>query len=153
MRTRRAWRFALLTSFVIALFAADATGTWSAQIPSRRRNPQDPRPPGEQGRGGGATAPAASAAPAVATFVLKVEGKKLTGTAEMPAFGRGAPEKVEIEDGKVDGDNISFTVGGATGRENFLKGKVSGDTIDFSMSSSMDDYGTPPITFSAKRAQ
>jgi len=148
MRTRRAWRFALLTSFVVALFAADATGTWSAQIPSRRRNPQDPRPPSEQGRGG-----AAAAAPAVATFVLKAEGRKLTGTAEMPASGRGAPEKVEIEDGKVDGDNISFTVGGSTGRENFLKGKVSGDTIDFSMTSSMDDYGTPPITFSAKRAQ
>jgi hypothetical protein len=149
MRTRRAWKFALLTSFVIALFAADATGTWSAQIPSRRRNTQDPRPPAEQGRGGGAPA----AAPTVATFVLKVEGKKLTGTAEMPAFGRGAPEKVEIEDGKVDGDSISFTVGGSSGRENFLKGKVSGDTIEFSMTSSMDDYGTPPITFSAKRAQ
>ena len=149
MRTRRAVKFALLTSFAVVLFAADATGTWTAQMPSRRRapNPQDSRPPAQQGRGGGA-----AAAPAVATFVLKVEGKKLTGTVEMPAFGRGAPEKAEIEDGTVDGDNISFTVIGS-GRDTFFKGKVSGDTIEFSMTSSFDDYGTPPTTFSAKRSQ
>jgi hypothetical protein len=148
MCMKTVFRFALLASLAIALFAADATGKWSAQMPARRRPAQDTRPAAEPGRGGEAT-------PAVSTFVLKAEGKKLTGTAEMPAFGgRGAPaEKVEIEDGKVDGDNISFTVGSPMGREVYLKGRVSGDTIEFSMTANSDDYGTPPITFSAKRAQ
>ena len=57
-----------------------------------------------------------------------------------------------IEDGKIDGDEISFTV--TTGsRGASYKGKVSGDTIQFSRHNDMDDYGTPPTTFTAARAK
>jgi len=92
--------------------------------------------------------------PEAPAHICEGRAQKLAGTAEMAAFGRGGPaEKVEIEDGKVHGDNISFTVGACTGRENYFKGRVSGNTIEVSMTSNFDDYGTRPITFSAKRAQ
>ena len=45
------------------------------------------------------------------TITLKADGGTLTGT--MPAGGRGGdtpPPPIAITDGKVDGNNISFTV-------------------------------------------
>ena len=61
------------------------------------------------------------------TFVFKVDGSKLTGETTSQLLGKST-----IEDGKIDGDNISFTIT-ADIQGNTLKmtykGKVSGDTI------------------------
>jgi opacity protein-like surface antigen len=61
------------------------------------------------------------------TFVFKVDGSKLTGETTSQLLGKST-----IEDGRIDGDNISFTIT-ADFQGNTLKmtykGKVSGDTI------------------------
>ena len=61
------------------------------------------------------------------TFVFKVDGSKLTGETTSELLGKST-----IEDGKIEGDNISFTIT-ADFQGNALKmtykGKVSGDTI------------------------
>jgi hypothetical protein len=63
------------------------------------------------------------------TFVFKVDGHKLTGETTSSMFGKST-----IEDGKVDGDDVSFTVTvniqGNEGKVNY-KGKIEGDTINF----------------------
>ena len=88
------------------------------------------------------------------SFVLKVEGEKLTGTAQLPSFGPGPAEPDEISDGKVDGNNISFTVfSSRRGMDTYYKGVVSEDTIEFSQTSDFDDYGTPPVKLTAKRVK
>ena len=66
--------------------AADATGTWSWT---------------RQGRNGGADVKL--------TLKLKVEGEKLTGTLSSPGRN-GDTTETAIADGKVKGDEISFTV-------------------------------------------
>ncbi|MFN9083796.1 MAG: hypothetical protein ACK5XD_02305 [Acidobacteriota bacterium] len=60
--------------------AADVTGKWSAQVPGR----------------GGETREQ--------IYNLKANGAVLTGTVE------GMGEPAPIADGKVDGDNVSFTM-------------------------------------------
>ena len=64
------------------------------------------------------------------SFVFKVDGGKLTGETTSQLLGKST-----IEDGKVDGDNISFTITASfQGNEMKIayKGKVSGDTIKLS---------------------
>ena len=61
------------------------------------------------------------------TFVLKVEGKTLTGSV---MGGRGGD--AALRDGVIKGDEISFTSAGPFG-DAFYKGKVAGDTIAFSI--------------------
>src|SRR5450631_2547108 len=65
------------------------------------------------------------------TFVFKVDGHKLTGETTSNRFGKST-----IEDGKVDGDDVSFTltvnVQGTDAKVNY-KGKVEGDTIKFTV--------------------
>jgi hypothetical protein len=61
------------------------------------------------------------------TFVFKVDGSKLTGETTSPMLGKST-----IEDGKIDGDNISFTITAdfqGNAMKMTYKGKVSGDTI------------------------
>lgn len=94
----------LLGLLTWSALAADVTGRWTAQMPGR----------------GGQTREA--------TFNLKADGNTLTGTVSGP---RG---EAEISDGKIDGDNISFT---QTFEFNgnpvklIFKGTVSGDEIRF----------------------
>ena len=74
--------------FAFAVMAADVSGKWTYEQP---------------GRGGGPGRPV--------TITLKQDGAKLTGS--VPGFGRGGdnpPPPTEITDGKVDGNNVSFTV-------------------------------------------
>jgi hypothetical protein len=63
-------------------------------------------------------------------MTLKADGDKLTGSVS----GRGG--ETDISDGKIEGDDISFTVvrefNGNKITQNY-KGKVNGDTIHFSM--------------------
>jgi hypothetical protein len=106
MKVRVFWVAVAL--FAIALgcaLAADVTGKWVAQIP---------------GRGGQATE---------TTFNFKVDGDKLTGTM---SGGQGGDN--QISDGKVSGDDISFTVKMSFGGNEvklLYKGKVSGSEIKF----------------------
>ena len=117
---------ALMGICAFAASAADVTGKWTAEVPGRGGNMQ------------------------TNTFVLKSDGAKLTGTAN---GGRGGD--VEITDGKVDGDNVSFVVvrdfGGNSIKITY-KGKVSGDTIKFTRTMEGLDNAPPPVEFTAKKA-
>ncbi len=119
---------AVLSLAVAEVRAADKiTGTWSwAQ---QRRG------------GGGGAEPAADAPVRKTTLKLKADGEKLTGTIAQPMGGRGggggggaaaAPTPTEISDGKIKGDEISFSVKREfNGNAIVMKynGKVEGDKI------------------------
>ena len=117
---------ALLGVFAGAALAADVAGKWTAEAPGRDGNS------------------------VTNTFVFKVDGAKLSGTLDN---GNGAP--VEIADGKVDGDNISFHVVRNFGGNDIkiaFKGKVSGSEIKFTRSIEGFDGAPPPVEFTAKKA-
>ena len=93
-------------------FAADAkgspTGTWTWTTPGRD---------GGEGR--------------TTTLKLKAEGEKLTGKVSSPGR-QGRANEVDITEGKVKGDEISFTVTRETQNGKFSQkfvGKLAGDTI------------------------
>lgn len=89
--------------------AADATGTWTWSRP---------------GRNGGEAQKM--------TLTLKADGEKLTGSVSSPGRQGAEPRKTEITDGKVKGDDISFSVTREfNGNKMTMKysGKVSADTI------------------------
>jgi len=105
-------------------WAADVSGKWTAQVPGR----------------GGQTRET--------TFNFKAEGSKLTGTVS------GMQGDNPISDGKIDGDNISFTQAlSFNGNDiKFLyKGKVAGDEIKFTRTREGGDQ--PPQEFTAKRVK
>ena len=86
-----------------AAFAADIGGTWKGTA--------EGGPNGSMER----------------TFVFKVDGNKLTGETTSEMLGKST-----INDGKIDGDDISFSItANMQGNELKLnyKGKVTGDTI------------------------
>ena len=139
MRTQKAITSLLVTA-VLALGTvttvraadkkADPNGTWSWTMQGGRG--------GAGGGGGNANAPARKS-----TLKLKAEGDKLTGSLTQPGFRRGgqgggaggaAPEPTvtQISDGKVSGDEVSFTVKREAGGNTFSQkysGKIDGDTI------------------------
>lgn len=98
------WLICLFALFALTASAADISGTWKGTVQS---------PNGQAER----------------TFHFKVEGNKLTGDTSSNMFGKSV-----IEDGRIDGDDISFnltvSVGGQEGRVEY-KGKVKGDQIHF----------------------
>ena len=105
----------LLTALVglmaanFSALAADASGTWTWSTP---------------GRNGGE--------PRKMSLKLKVEGEKLNGTFTSPGRQGGASTDTEIADGKVKGDDISFSVTREfNGNKMTTKysGKVTADTI------------------------
>jgi hypothetical protein len=122
-------RIALLTvCFVLAglavAYAADVNGKWVAQIPGRDGQTRE------------------------LTINLKVEGDKLTGTVS----GRGGDSP--FTDGKINGDDISFTVTSnfnGTEVKNLYKGKVAGDEIKFTRT--RDGGDQPAQEFTAKRSK
>ncbi len=92
----------LMAAFAIAAMAADVAGTWKATAEG---------PNGSMER----------------TFVFKVDGNKLTGETTSTMLGKST-----ITDGKIDGDNLSFSItADLQGTELKLsyKGKVSGDQL------------------------
>ena len=136
MRTQKALT-ALLITAALALGAATelraadskATGTWTWVQQG-----------GRGGGGGGNT----NANPRKTTLKLKADGEKLTGTLTKPMGGgrRGGaggaaaaapePTPIEISDGKVKGDEISFSVKREFNGNAFVtkyNGKVDGDKI------------------------
>ncbi len=102
------WLLLPITLLMLAATASapDVSGTWKGTA-------QTPNGPVER------------------TFIFKVDGHKLTGETTSSMFGKSV-----IEDGKVDGDNISFTITvNMQGNESKLlyKGKVQGDAIKFTV--------------------
>jgi hypothetical protein len=82
----------------VAAVAADVNGKWKAEF----------------------TTP--DGTPRVNTFTFKVEGAKLTGTVQ------GAQDDTPIQNGKVDGDEISFSAERPFGAFSY-KGKVGSGEI------------------------
>jgi hypothetical protein len=104
-----------------AAFAADLNGKWVAQVPGRNGQTRE------------------------VTYNFKVDGDKLTGTV---VTTRG---EVNISDGKISGDDISFTQTmefNGNSMKFLYKGKVSGDEIKFTR----QREGGEPQEFTAKRA-
>ena len=96
------WILALVALCATAALAADASGAWKASVETPNGTMEN-------------------------TFMLKVDGAKLTGTISMGQMGE-AP----ISEGKVDGDNVSFAVVRERDGNQFkitYKGKVSGDEM------------------------
>ena len=120
----------LVASF--ALMAADVSGKWTFEQPGRGGNPGRP-----------------------VTITLKVDGAKLTGS--VPGMGRGGdnpPPPTEITDGKVDGNNVSFTVKREFNGNTMVtkyEGTISGDELKLKIT--RDGQNGPQTTeVTAKRA-
>lgn len=110
-----------------SLLAGDVTGKWTAEMQGPNGNTR------------------------TVTMNLKADGSKLTGTV---SGGRGGD--AEISDGKVDGNDISFSVvrefNGNKMTSNY-KGKVDGDVIHFNMKMEGGPMGNmPERQFDAKKA-
>ncbi len=127
MRFRTALVSACLLIGVMAAmaWAADVSGKWVAQVPGRNGQTRE------------------------TTFNFKADGSKLTGTVS------GMRGENPISDGKVSGDDISFTVAlsfnGNDIKMNY-KGKISGDEIKFTRTIEGGGGNMPPQEFTAKRA-
>jgi hypothetical protein len=132
----------LMLVVAFALMAADITGKWVAEQPGRNGGP-----------------------PRQTTFDLKADGATLTGTVSGGmgggrggrrggGGGGGAPQAREISDGKVDGNNISFTVkvefNGNTMVTKY-EGTLSGDELKLKVT--RDTQNGPTISeMTAKRS-
>ena len=95
---------------------ADATGTWTWSAPA-----------GRGGGGGGGQAQTRTV-----TAKLKADGDKLTGTVSMGGRQGGQAREIEIEHGKIEGDEVSFQTTvefNNNKRTTKYHGKLSGDTI------------------------
>ena len=112
----------VLAAMAVAALAADVTGTWKATAEG---------PNGTIER----------------TFVLKQEGSKLTGETISSRFGKST-----IMDGRVEGDNITFTIT-MKFQDNDVKvnykGKVSGNDIRFTAGT---PNGSQTIEWLAKKS-
>jgi hypothetical protein len=112
--------------FVLGALAADVTGKYVADVPGRQ----------------GATTQN--------TFDLKSDGSAVTGTVTTP---RG---EQKIENGKIDGDNITFTTTQKMGdNEVTVKytGKVAADSIEFTREmQGGGGGGRGPAKFTAKKS-
>ncbi len=113
----------LIAAIAMIALGADVTGTWKATAQG---------PNGNMER----------------TFVLKQDGGKLTGETTSSIFGKST-----IMDGKVDGDNISFTIT-VKFQDNEMKlnykGKVSGNEIHFTVE---NPNGGQTLEWNAKKVE
>ena len=75
------------------------------------------------------------------TYNFKVDGTKLTGTAESPGG------TVSIDDGKISGDTFSFKVN-VSGTDYPHTGKVYADSLAMDI-----DFGGPKAHFIVKKAK
>ena len=116
----QAARVILICAFFGAVaFAADVTGKWKASFNT---------PDGQTRE---------------SVFDFKVDGEKLTGSVSGPMG------ETPISDGKVSGDDISFSVTRSFNGNEFkmrYKGKVSGDEIKFTI-----EAGERSFEMTAKR--
>jgi hypothetical protein len=114
--------FAILLAGAMGALAAGITGKWVAQVPGRDGQTRE------------------------TTFNFKADGDKLTGTIS----GRG--QDINITNGKISGDTVTFVVtmerGGETFKQNYT-GKIAGDEIKFKREGGQGQ----PREFTAKRAK
>jgi hypothetical protein len=117
---------------VTAAWAQGVAGKWTAKVP------------GAQGQG-----------ESDVTLVFKVDGSNVTGTLNNSQL----PGDVEIKEGKINGDEISFhlmrTIGQAETKV-LWKGKIAGDEIKFTRSTdagAAGGAGGAPTEITAKRAK
>ncbi len=112
----------VLAAFALSAFAGDVSGKWKYSFTTPNGDTRE------------------------SSMTLKADGAKLTGTME----GRGGAS-VEIQEGKVDGDNISFVVvrnfNGNEVKINY-KGALKGDELKLTMG-----FGDREMEITAKRAQ
>ncbi len=97
------------------MLAADITGKWKAEF----------------------TTP--DGTPRTNTFTFKVDGAKVTGSVA------GTQDETPIQDGKLNGDDISFSAERPFGRFDY-KGKIAGNEIRFKVS-----FGDQSFDIVAKR--
>jgi hypothetical protein len=88
------------------------------------------------------------------TFTFKVDGAKLTGTMTYPLGDQVV--RLEITEGKVDGDDVSFVVVNKEPKRettSTYKGKVAGDKIEFTLEVQSGQGGSAPAEYdiTAKR--
>jgi hypothetical protein len=119
----------LLGLLTLTALAADVSGKWVAQVPGR----------------GGQTHES--------TFTFKADGETLTGTVS------GPNGDMEISDGKISGDEISFSQTmefNGNSMKMLYKGTISGDQITFTRTreggGGQNKKGGGPQQFTAKRA-
>jgi hypothetical protein len=113
---------AMAAAIAMTASAADVSGKWSAQMPGRDGQTRE------------------------VSYNFKADGDKLTGTM---SFAQG---EIEIKEGKISGESISFKVPVEFGGNAFVlvfKGTVSGDQIKFTRSREGADQTQE---FTAKRA-
>lgn len=119
---------AILCVTTFALMAADVSGKWTWE---------------QAGRQGGN--------PTTSTLTLKVDGSKLTGTLD---GGRGGP--IDISDGTVNGNAITFTVKRNMGGNDVVtpyKGTLDGDTLTLEFTRPGRGGAEPtPMKVTAKRS-
>jgi len=127
MTRSRVFAFAVMMLVgVVCLYAADVTGKWTAEFDT---------------------------AIGVQKYVyeFQVDGTKLTGKA-IGTRGDSQPQEVEIQEGKVEGDDISFVEMLKFQDQDIritYKGNVSGDEIKFTRN--VADFATEE--FVAKRVK
>ena len=95
----------ILLAFVVSAWAADVAGKWIAEAPSNQGTSE-------------------------ITLIFKVDGTTLTGTLDNSVM----PGAIEIKDGKIQDNDISFHVLRLFGENEMKvvwKGQVSGDEIRF----------------------
>lgn len=102
---------ALAFGFLAQAAAADAKadGTWSWTMRGREGSPERKM-----------------------TLKLKTEGEKLTGKISMPGRDGGEARDVEIQEGKIKGDEVSFNVVREFNGNRMVSkytGKIAGDTL------------------------
>ena len=110
---------------------ADPTGTWTWSQP---------------GRGGGPDR--------TNSITLKLDGDKLTGKMTSPGRGGGPNVETEITNGKVTGDEVSFTVVREINDNKITSkytGKITGDTIKGKVQVDRNGDAQDPRDWEAKR--
>ncbi|HTY61802.1 MAG TPA: hypothetical protein VMG30_06050 [Acidobacteriota bacterium] len=110
---------AIVLLALASAWAADVTGKWIAHVA------------GAQGQGDSDI-----------TLIFKADGDNLTGTLNNSMM----PGDVAIEEGKINGDDISFSIKRKFGESEMKivwKGKVSGDEIKFTRATEGGMAGGP----------
>jgi len=106
-----------------AVFAADLTGTWSGEMPGQNGNTFH------------------------ISYTLKQDGSKLTGSVKSPQG-----DLIQISDGKIDGDKLSFTLT-VYGTTIWHEGTVSGETIKLTTKSDADNYPGGELALTREKSQ
>jgi opacity protein-like surface antigen len=97
---------AILLVLLASAMAADVTGKWTAEVPGNQGNAQ------------------------IVTLNLKADGTNLTGTLDNSSM----PGAIDIKDGKIQGDNVSFYIIRKIGENDtkvVWKGTIVGEEIQF----------------------